>query len=100
MFFFWVCYVDQIYFYNREIISSYECGFDSKDTSRLPFSLYFFLILLVFIVFDVELCFLLQVPYESFGFYYGNRLFFLFVVYLLVSGVLLELFSGILLWKF
>nr|YP_010316108.1 NADH dehydrogenase subunit 3 [Hydroides elegans]UNA71676.1 NADH dehydrogenase subunit 3 [Hydroides elegans] len=44
-------------------LSSYECGFSSFQTARRPFSIYFFLVGILFVVFDVELVLVMPFPF-------------------------------------
>jgi len=44
--------------YDNEKLSAYECGFDPFQDARLKFEVHFYLVAILFIVFDIEIIYL------------------------------------------
>uniref|UniRef100_A0AAU6QG71 NADH-ubiquinone oxidoreductase chain 3 n=1 Tax=Prionospio sp. 4 MH-2023 TaxID=3059272 RepID=A0AAU6QG71_9ANNE len=86
-------------FKDREKSTPFECGFDPKDKARLPFSTRFFLLAVIFLIFDIEIVLLMPSPLitssaPSITFVFT---FFIFMVILLL-GTLHEWREGSLSW--
>lgn len=74
------------YLVNREKASSFECGFDSKGRGRLSFSLRFFIVIILFLIFDIELCFILSYPsIKILNKYYRYFIFIFFLIVILLA---------------
>ena len=79
----------------REKLMPYECGLDPIGDARAKVSVKFFIIAMLFIVFDVELVFLYPwaIVFRQFGQFTG----FIFIEMLVFIGVLLVGFIYV--WK-
>nr|YP_009054564.1 NADH dehydrogenase subunit 3 [Macropodus ocellatus]AIK25526.1 NADH dehydrogenase subunit 3 [Macropodus ocellatus] len=71
-----------------EKLSPYECGFDPLGTARLPFSLRFFLVAILFLLFDLEIALLLPLPW-------GDQLMSPLITFMWASAVLILLTLGL-----
>jgi len=75
----------------REEITSYECGFEFKSRARLPFSFRYYLLTLIFLLFDLELVFLVFLPISFFfSFSVSSLLVLLFFLSVLILGLIYE----------
>nr|ASS30649.1 NADH dehydrogenase subunit 3 [Coenobita variabilis] len=85
---------------DREKNSPYECGFDPKGSARLPFSLRFFLIAVIFLIFDVEITLILPIAYIlEISNIYSWSVVGLFFILILLLGLYYEWAQGALEWS-
>nr|ALO70955.1 NADH deshydrogenase subunit 3 [Pselaphinae sp. 12 EF-2015] len=88
-------------FNDREKCSPFECGFDPKSSPRLPFSLHFFLIALIFLIFDIEITLLIPLIYMiKFMNYMNFLIIWMVFLSILLIGLLHEWNQGALNWLF
>ena len=82
-----------------EKISTYECGFEPFDESRGRFEVKFYLVAILFIIFDLEIIFLFpwaMAFYELGEYGFWSMMFFLLV---LTVGFIYEWMKGALDWN-
>nr|WKU84228.1 NADH dehydrogenase subunit 3 [Tropidia longa] len=84
---------------DREKSSPFECGFDPMSSSRLPFSLKFFLITIIFLIFDVEIALILPmimiINYSNIMMWTMTSIIFIII---LIIGLYHEWNQGMLNW--
>lgn len=86
-----------------EKLSAYECGFNAFDDARMKFDVRFYLVSILFIIFDLEVAFLfpwavslLKLPPEQSLFAFWSMMTFLGV---LTVGFIYEWKKGALEWE-
>lgn len=79
--------------------SAYECGFDAFDDARVPFDVRYYLVAILFIIFDLETAFLFPwaVVLKKIG-WFGMLAMGIFLALLLV-GFIYEWKKGALEWE-
>nr|AVP81900.1 NADH dehydrogenase subunit 3 [Sylvirana mortenseni]AVP81902.1 NADH dehydrogenase subunit 3 [Sylvirana mortenseni]AVP82087.1 NADH dehydrogenase subunit 3 [Sylvirana mortenseni]AVP82089.1 NADH dehydrogenase subunit 3 [Sylvirana mortenseni]AVP82091.1 NADH dehydrogenase subunit 3 [Sylvirana mortenseni] len=84
---------------DTEKTSPYECGFDPLGSARLPYSMRFFLVAILFLLFDLEIALLLPSPWAI---QLPNPILTIFwasiIIILLTLGFLYEWLQGGLEW--
>ncbi|YP_112434.1 NADH dehydrogenase subunit 3 (mitochondrion) [Octopus vulgaris] len=84
---------------NREKNSPFECGFDPSWYTRSPFSMRFFLLAVIFLIFDVEIILLMpmiiNLLFSPSTIYLSSSMTFLII---LIIGLLHEWNQGSLNW--
>ena len=81
-----------------EKLSAYECGFEEFENARIPFDVRYYLVAILFIIFDLEIAFLF--PWAIALNYIGPSGLISMVVFLnvLVIGFIYEWNKGALEW--
>nr|AZH07863.1 NADH dehydrogenase subunit 3 [Lepinotus reticulatus] len=85
---------------DQDKLSPFECGFDPLKNTRMPFSLRFFLITIIFLIFDVEITLIL--PLIS-NFSTSNLNLWIMIslpfLMILIIGIIHEWNQGMLNWN-
>jgi len=84
---------------DKEKLSPYECGFEAFEDSRMKFDVRYYLVAILFIIFDLEIAFLFPwaVVLEKIGMF-GFLSMMLFLGILIV-GFIYEWIKGALEWE-
>jgi NADH-quinone oxidoreductase subunit A len=84
-------------------LSAYECGFNAFDDARMKFDVRFYLVAILFIIFDLEVAFLfpwgvalMKLPHQTAVFAFWSMMVFLGV---LTVGFIYEWKKGALEWE-
>nr|AQN67663.1 NADH dehydrogenase subunit 3 [Stenostomum leucops] len=87
----------------REASSAFECGIETFSSSRNPFSVRFFMFMILFIIFDMEILLLIHFPFSwKMNILLFNKhifIFFILMVLVLLVGTFFEKKQGALSWQ-
>nr|QNV11840.1 NADH dehydrogenase subunit 3 [Tetramorium caespitum]QNV12039.1 NADH dehydrogenase subunit 3 [Leptothorax acervorum] len=86
-------------FQDREKSSPFECGFDPMSNNRPPFSIHFFLISLIFLIFDVEITLLIPIIQCILNFNLYSIITSIMFLMILIYGLYMEYSEQSMDWK-
>lgn len=84
---------------DKEKVSVYECGFDPFHNPGEPFSIRFFLIAILFLIFDLEISYLFPWSSYSFSINLTGQLYIYIFILILTIGLIYEWVRGGLEWE-
>nr|YP_004300495.1 NADH dehydrogenase subunit 3 [Pristionchus pacificus]ADZ52298.1 NADH dehydrogenase subunit 3 [Pristionchus pacificus] len=79
---------------NKNKISAFECGFVSVGKIQNSFSIHFFIMMLMFVIFDLEIVMFLGIMVSDMSSFFS----FLMVMSFIVGGFYMEWWYGKLIW--
>lgn len=84
---------------DTEKLSAYECGFDPYEDARTTFDIRFYLIAILFLIFDLETVYF--IPWSYSLSFFSNFSFFIMLdfIFELVFGLIYAWFVGALEWE-
>nr|WQF69072.1 NADH dehydrogenase subunit 3 [Amblyomma nodosum] len=85
-------------FSSKEKLSPFECGFDPFSHSRVPFSLKFFFIGIIFLIFDVEIIILIPFPFLLYSKNFSFIISFILINLIIMFGLMFEWKMGMIDW--
>nr|QKW88774.1 NADH dehydrogenase subunit 3 [Rhytidodus viridiflavus] len=84
---------------DMEKLTPFECGFNPMSNKRLPFSIHFFLVAVIFLIFDIEIIIILPMvitmKYTLMKYWLTTSIMFILV---LMMGLYHEWYNGMLKW--
>nr|QHQ98541.1 NADH dehydrogenase subunit 3 [Macrocheles nataliae] len=84
--------------FSKEKMSPFECGFEPFLKNRIPFSLRFFKIAVIFIIFDIEIILILPIPFLMNNMSLYTSLTFIILMMIILLGLFIEWQQGSLSW--
>nr|ALO20745.1 NADH dehydrogenase subunit 3 [Euphysa aurata] len=84
---------------DKEKVTVYECGFNPFHSPGEPFSVRFFLIAILFLVFDLEITYLFPWSVSSNLININGQLIVLIFIIILIIGLIYEWIKGGLEWE-
>lgn len=84
---------------DKEKVSVYECGFDPFHNPGEPFSIRFFLIAILFLVFDLEISYLFPWSNSTFIINGKGQILIALFILVLILGLIYEWVKGGLDWE-
>nr|WRQ18140.1 NADH dehydrogenase subunit 3 [Anaceratagallia venosa] len=85
--------------FSKQKSSPFECGFNPVSMKRLPFSIHFFLIAVLFLIFDIEIIIIMPMIFSmKFSMMKSWITSSYLIIIILITGLYNEWYQGMLKW--